>query len=109
MTELDFAGPIAREFESGMLKSLSLIRMTFASGGVTIEFTAHELFPGRFRLHVPLPQRPHDRLWDLYDDLATDVVEWTRWGIAVPLREAHETQALSGRRGEDGVMTLHMP
>lgn len=109
MTELDFAGPIAREFESGMLESLSLDRMTFGSDGVTIEFTAHELFPGRFRIHVPLPLRPHDRLWDLYDDLATDIDEWTRWGIAVPLREAHETQALSERAGDDGVVTLEMP
>lgn len=109
MTTLDFAGPIAREFEGGTLRALSLDRMTFGSNGVTIEFTAHELFPGKFRLHVPLPVRPHDRLWDLYDDLAMTTDEWVRWGIAVPLREAHETQALSGRRGDDGVVSLHMP
>lgn len=109
MTTLDFLTTIRDEFADGYLKAFALRGLRSEHHGVTVEFSAQQPFEGHFRLHVPLPQRPHDTLWDLYDDRTDEAAEWTRWGIAVPLEEAYSTQAASGKAGEDGVIDLHMP
>lgn len=109
MTRLDFLKTIRDEFADGYLKAFSLRGLKPERGGVTVEFSAQQPFAGIFRLHVPLPQRPHDERWNLYDDQTDEVAEWTRWGIAVPLEEAYSTQATSGSADEDGVMDLRMP
>ncbi|WP_295791983.1 hypothetical protein [uncultured Microbacterium sp.] len=109
MMTSEFCSTITEEFDTGILRAMTLTRLTFEHGGATIEFSASNPFPGRFRIHVPLPSRPHDRLWDLFDDLTSDITEWTRWGVAVPLAEAYETQALSSPRDEAGIVSLRMP
>lgn len=106
---LDFLTTIRHEFDSGYLSAFLLRGLRPERGGVVVEFSAQQPFAGTFRLHVPLPERPHDERWNLYDDQADDVAEWTRWGIAVPLEEAYSTQATSGHADSNGVIDLHMP
>jgi len=109
MSRLDFLGPLRDEFECGYLKELTLRYLRPLERGVEIEFSSSAPVPGVFRIHVPLPEHVGDETWNAFDDTTISVREWTRWGIAVPVREAYDTQAQSGLVGDQGTRTLHMP
>lgn len=110
MSRLDFVGPLEEAFRAdGYLRAFVLDRLALEHGGVTIAFEAEQPYPGAFRLHVPLPRRIGDHLWNEYDDLAQSEAEWILIGICIPLEEAYYTQALSTPTGRDGVKTLEMP
>ncbi|MDZ5144537.1 MULTISPECIES: hypothetical protein [Microbacterium] len=109
MSKIDFLGPLHDEFESGYLKELTLRYLRPLERGVEIEFSSSSPFPGVFRILVPLPELVGDETWNAFDDTTTSVREWTRWGIAVPVQEAYDTQAQSGLVDDRGITTLHMP
>jgi len=109
MNKLDFLSPLRAEFESGLLKALTLRDARELDEGVEIEFSSSKPFPGVFRITVPLPKEVGDATWNAFDDTTTNLREWTRWGIAVPVQEAYDTQAQSGTMDRHGVITLHMP
>lgn len=109
MSKLDFLGPLHDEFESGYLKELTLRYLRPLESGVEIEFSSSSPVRGVFRILVPLPELVGDATWNAFDDTTTSVREWTRWGIAVPVQEAYDTQAQSGLVDDQGIATLHMP
>ncbi|GAA1690951.1 hypothetical protein GCM10009808_04870 [Microbacterium sediminicola] len=91
--DLDFVDPVRSEFDvAGYLSDLQLIRVDQDGHQLRIEFRADRLFPGQYVVDVPVPSAIGDDRWNMFDSDTTDINEWTRWGIAVPLMEAFHTQ-----------------
>ena len=104
----DFTRAIQSEFEPGRyLAALKLLAASQQGNILTIEFRAPYLRPGRYRINIPLPHSVGHDLWRAYAE-TPDLSDWTRWGIAVPLLEAFETEAPTAQLQADGYIGLEL-
>lgn len=106
--QLNFADSIRSEFDAGgYLHSLTLVDAFQRDNVLTIQFEATHLRPGRYALEVTVPRAVGDDQWRAYTESDT-IKDWTRWGIAVPLLEAFETQATTATEQADHSIRLQV-